>query len=213
MKKQITRHNNTIRPLTSSNSFRGNGENTDDYQGVFINCFADQNCSLLLEWSNDGVHYYFSTTENIIESVPFTKSFQNLGQYFKLRVTNDSGNDMTVLSCSSYFIHDVPDGNVSIEQPFVRSQLWNNESVSNSTTSSSVDITTVKQIDIFGTVSGGCDLLVQVSDDDAIFFDSSFTISCVGNDFHATIGLSAKYMRLWVTSGGSRTITAFVHGK
>lgn len=202
--------NKTFYPLKDATLFYGVGESIKDHQAVNVSVYTDQNCVLTLFWSFNNLDFYFNKSYNVSALTPVNVIASNQASYFKIKIENNSGNDMTILHCGSMFVNDAPDID---KETFLTTPLWNNESIANGLTSSSVNITNFKQVDIYGNSSGLSTFIVQVSDDDVLFFDSSYSIICDGNDFHATVNLSAKYMRLWHQSLSNRTVTCFVNAK
>ena len=181
---------------------------------MLVTCKTDQSGLLTIAWSNDLSNFDHTTSHSVTGGSGFFIVKQNLGTFVKVSFENNSGVDQTYLRLYTRLVNDVPDGtSVTIEPTFIRSQLFNNFSITNGTTSNSVELTGATIFDLFGTCTGACILLIQVSDDDIIFYDSSFSLICNSGDFHGTVHLASKYVRVWYQGFGTETITLFLHAK
>lgn len=214
MSSYLDNANSTTSPLLDGDTFYGSSNNINKYQGVLVTCKTDQSGLLSIAWSNDLSNFDHVASHPVTGGTAFYVVKQNLGTYVKVSFENNSGVNQTYLRLYTRYVNDVPDGvSVTIDPIFIRSQLWNNYSITNGTTSDSVELTGASMFDIFGTCTGACILLVQVSDDDAVFYDSSFSLVCNAGDIHGSITLASKYVRIWYQGFGTETITLFLHAK
>jgi len=95
--------NRTFTPLDNNQSFTGVGESIKGHQAINVSIYADQNCVLTLMWSFNNIDFHFTSVHNITASVPFNMVSTNQGTYFKLRVENNSGSNMTILHAGCMF--------------------------------------------------------------------------------------------------------------
>jgi hypothetical protein len=213
---QISRHNNTSVALDDTQTFSGIGEITLLFQGVYTNCESDQDCERTLSWSNDNVNYIFTNVVAITGGTPFSRSFANKGLYYKLKIENNSGANMTRLTALSRYINDVMDSPDGIEVktfPSVAVTLWDNETIAAGDESAVVDLNHVKHVDLMGNANGICSLIFQLSHNNADWYDSGMriVINPLG-EFHVTAGaLASRYLRM--KTDANVTITCHVSGK
>ena len=91
---------------------------------------------------------------------------------------------------------------------------WSNASPISNGTSTAIDCSYVSNISIFGTTSATTTFTIQCSQNNSIFYDSTYSITVTGAaDFGASyVGIGAKYIRL-KTSAAQTSITVTIAGK
>lgn len=89
---------------------------------------------------------------------------------------------------------------------------WNATAVGAGGTSNAVDTLDATNVSAFGHVDAATTITVQVSEDNATFYDTATTVVLAGvADFHTSFSTGAKYVRL--KSSGAATITATIAAK
>ncbi len=74
--------------------------------------------------------------------------------------------------------------------------LFDGVAVINGTLSDSVDLTNHKDVVIFGNSDGVVDIVILVSPDNLVWYESDITISAVVGDFYYQMIFSGRYVRL-----------------
>lgn len=93
-----------------------------------------------------------------------------------------------------------------------QANAWNAAAVGAGGTSASIDAGSLSSVSAFGTVDAATTITVQVSEDNAAFYDTATTAVLGGaGDFHVSLETGARYIRL--KSSGAATITATVSAK
>lgn len=88
---------------------------------------------------------------------------------------------------------------------------WSAAAVGAGGTSASIDTQFTPNISVFGNTDGATTITVQLSQDDANFYDATSTLVTGAGDFALSATLGARYVRL--KSSQARTITATIAGK
>lgn len=89
---------------------------------------------------------------------------------------------------------------------------WNAAAVLAAGVSASVDAGSLPNVSAFGNVDAATTITVQVSEDNATFYDTTSTVVLAGaGNFHVSLNTGARYVRL--KSSGAATITATIAAK
>ena len=86
----------TTIPLTNGAEYLADGEQTHA-PGVLVSVFTDVACTVKAEFSHDNVNWDSSLTYKTVASFHEFQPLLAAGRWFRLRITNDSGGDMTFL--------------------------------------------------------------------------------------------------------------------
>lgn len=93
--------NSSKTPLANGATWSSNAQNTGPADYISGMVFADKSGKLYIEQSSDGTNWDISKQVSVTASTGTAFDEKILGSYFRIRFTNDSGQDQTAFRISS----------------------------------------------------------------------------------------------------------------
>lgn len=197
----IDQNNTYLFPLNSGDSFTGTYSSCINIDEILISVECDSTYRLVVNFSSNGSDFGISKSfdSNVISANANTYSIKPELRYIEVVLINTDIINQTYLRLNTIFKNvgtEVERGNVNNYQIFNGSSTGVN-GTSDSITSSLYN----SNYTFYGSLGGATDLVVQISGDDAHWYDTQYTYtSSSGGDFGFNVVLSAEYVRLKSTN-------------
>ena len=173
--------NKQLAVYTSSKPLVGNGffsplvwEDALQYSTYAITLTADKNCSITVQFTNDRLNITYQQVFTVLAGEAFNYNDIISSSYFRLRVDNIEGTNMTAFSLSTYLKRDSKSSNV------VSALLWGNVATGINGVSALINSNfNINNYTFFGDVDGATDLIVQISND-GTWYSTQYTYTASG---------------------------------
>jgi len=213
MSGKIDGLNSTTFPLGIGNAFAGSFVSTVDYNEIVISVETDTSYQLIVNFSTNGTD--IGHQEVIDEVFPQVSaldgksySFKPFMLYYNVILVNTSPtNAQTYLTVSSI----LKSNGSNVELNNLRNfQIFSSAGTTGSGSYLINGGNYPKQYTFYGTLSGATNLIVQISPNNATYYDTQYTYtSSGGGNFGFTVPIAASYLRL--TSSNSVNCDCWVN--
>jgi hypothetical protein len=188
----------SIKPIVANGFFSPLiWEDALQYSTYAITLTADKNCTITVQFTNDRFNITYQQVFTVLAGEAFNYNDVISSSYFRLRVDNIEGTNMTTFSLSTYLKNDGKSSNV------VSAILWDNDQTGLYGTSATINSNfNINNYTFFGDVDGATDLIVQISNDGSTWYSTQYTYTSSGaSQFGFNVSnLVAQYVRLQSTN-------------
>jgi len=184
----------SIKPLVANGFFSPLiWEDALQYSTYSITLTADKNCIITVQFTNDRLNITYQQVFSVLAGEAFNYNDIISSSYFRLRVDNTEGTNMTAFSLSTYLKNDTKSSNV------ISALLWGNVATGINGVSALINSNfNIKNYTFFGDVDGATDLIVQISNDGSTWYSTQYTYTASGAGYFGfnVSNLVAQYVRL-----------------
>ena len=203
----VSNLNQTYEPLLIAGVFDGAAELTSGYEGIQVTVSCDRNTTIEMQYADSTFTWVTIGSDTVLANVPYSRVFYNLNDYFRIKLTNISGVNQTLMyaNCLSY-----------LQGQFVQRELWDNILVNAGDISIGFVIPVgTTNISILGNVDNPCTLAVFASLTGSSYYQTEYSLVIAGaGDFNINISsLCSSNFYIKAVVAVAVTITAYACAK